>query len=258
MWIFTITAGRTGTAWLTELVGRNLKIDAVHEHLGVDDIGTQMPDIRVMRNFNTYGMNQVVESFWSQKISRLPADRDYFEANHTLAKAGLVEALAARPERREVVFVLLRRNWVSQILSFRGRNDFTSMTVAWQWYLLPTYPRRIVNPAALETVARGFGAIVWYVAEMEARQEYYRLLFGDQFRFIDAVLDEITTQPGAKRFLTEIGFQGTPTLPEKINAGRTSPSTEERAQVEELVARIRFDAATAARIYVESGQSLSA
>ena len=53
---FTITAGRTGSAWLTSFLTANLGIDAVHEPLGIDDFGDQMPDIRTMRTFNNYGI----------------------------------------------------------------------------------------------------------------------------------------------------------------------------------------------------------
>ena len=53
---FTITAGRTGSAWLTSFLTANLGIDTVHEPFGIDDFGVQMPDIRTMRAFNNYGI----------------------------------------------------------------------------------------------------------------------------------------------------------------------------------------------------------
>ena len=52
---FTITAGRTGTAWLRSFLSLNFNIEAIHEPLGIDDFGTQMPDIKTMRNFNNFG-----------------------------------------------------------------------------------------------------------------------------------------------------------------------------------------------------------
>jgi hypothetical protein len=54
--IFSITAGRTGTAWITNFLGENLGIKSIHEPLGIDDFGNQMPDIKTMRMFNERGL----------------------------------------------------------------------------------------------------------------------------------------------------------------------------------------------------------
>ena len=89
---FTITAGRTGYAWLTSFLTANLGIAAVHEPLGIDDFGIQMPDIRTMGSFNNFGNNDFVKAFWERKFSHLP-DTTYAETNHTLCKCGLVENL---------------------------------------------------------------------------------------------------------------------------------------------------------------------
>ena len=52
---FSITAGRTGSAWLASFLSANLQIDEIHEPLGINDFGEKMPDIRTMRNFNNFG-----------------------------------------------------------------------------------------------------------------------------------------------------------------------------------------------------------
>jgi len=36
---FTITAGRTGSAWLASFLSMNLQIEEVHEPLGINDFG---------------------------------------------------------------------------------------------------------------------------------------------------------------------------------------------------------------------------
>ena len=74
MHYFTITAGRTGTAWLASFFSENLKIDAVHEHLGINDLGEKMPDIRTLRNFNNFGNNDYVQNFWNKKFEGIPSD----------------------------------------------------------------------------------------------------------------------------------------------------------------------------------------
>ena len=65
---FTITAGRSGSAWLTKFLGQNLNIPSIHEPLGIEDFGTNMPDIKLMRTFNNYGNNECIKSFWEKKI----------------------------------------------------------------------------------------------------------------------------------------------------------------------------------------------
>ena len=68
---FTITAGRTGSAWLASFLSQNLNINEVHEFLGINDFGNKMPDIRTMRNFNNFGNNEFVQNMLlkSLKIS---------------------------------------------------------------------------------------------------------------------------------------------------------------------------------------------
>ena len=66
---FTITAGRTGSAWLASFLSANLKAHAI-EPLEIDDFGVKMPDIRTMRSFNNFGNNDFVRQFW-KKNSKL-------------------------------------------------------------------------------------------------------------------------------------------------------------------------------------------
>ena len=255
-WIFTITGGRTGTAWMTHLMHKNLGIEAIHEYKGVNDFGTRTPDIRVLRNFNTYGMNDVVKEFWSKKLAALPVESGYFEANHVLAKGGLLEALAARSDLPPITILLQRRAWVDQIVSYAVRHDFATITNLWQWFLVPDYPRRVVNPKTLLKAPGGLGAMAWYVFEIEARQEYYRLLFSDKFRFIDCQLEDVITAPGARRLLTDFGWSGEPELPAKANENKQAAPPRLRAQVKQFLSHIRFDAADVARKFVETGRRL--
>ena len=69
--IFTLSAGRTGTAWLSEVLAVNLNCEALHELLGIDDFGNRMPDIKIMRSFSENGNNALVKDFWKRKFSML-------------------------------------------------------------------------------------------------------------------------------------------------------------------------------------------
>jgi len=120
---FTITAGRTGSAWLTSFLSQNLAINAIHEPLGIDDFGTNMPDIRTMRSFNNYGNNDFVKAFWERKFASLP-NTIYAETNHTLCKCGLVENIFLNQLEDKTTLIILKRDIVKQCLSYIVRNDF--------------------------------------------------------------------------------------------------------------------------------------
>ena len=82
---FTITAGRTGTAWLAKFIHENLQIESIHEPLDIYDFGTEMPDIKIMRAFNNLGNCELVKNFWKKKLNNLSLKKSFSESNHTLA-----------------------------------------------------------------------------------------------------------------------------------------------------------------------------
>ena len=63
-YFFTITAGRTGSAWLTEFLGKNLAIMSAHEPLAINNFAVRMPDIKLMRTFNVLGNTADVRAFY--------------------------------------------------------------------------------------------------------------------------------------------------------------------------------------------------
>src|SRR5262249_53913555 len=145
-YIFTITAGRTGTAWLADLMRINLTIPSVHERTELDDFGVQMPDIKTMRMFYERGMNRFVERFLRRKFAEFAHYQRYAESNHALAKCGLVEFLAKNNCHDKIVLLLVRRNHIDQCLSYVTRGDFRNVTIYWQWYLDYRYKHKIVDP----------------------------------------------------------------------------------------------------------------
>ena len=240
---FTITAGRTGTAWLSSFLSLNLGVEAIHEPLGVNDFGTKMPDIRTLRNFNTFGNNEVVRGFWKNKFNSLKGEI-YAETNHTLAKCGLIENLVDSKLSNESTIIILKRNIVKQCVSHLARGDFRNITLAWQWYLHPSYPKIIINPKPfmqLKGIAEDFGTALWYCYEMAARQEYYRQKYGDKLRFIDVSLEEITKLDGAQRFLRTLQVSNECILPQPKNANKVEPTVGLINQVKTIVNTVNFD-----------------
>lgn len=257
-YVFTVTAGRTGTAWLSELIRLNSSMVSLHEPLAIDDFGNQMPDIRTLRCFNERGMTPFVEAFWQRKFSLLQGIPEYAESNHTLAKCGLIEFLADRETDDEVHLVSIRRAWDRLCLSYVNRGDFRNVTINWQWYLDHRYQRRIVDPAPIVGRHGYLGQIIWYIAEIEARQVYYSTLFGDRFHFIDCTLEEIVTPEGSSRLLDELGLHtDTPRLPPKRNQNRVETNPEWLAHIRKVLATIDIDPGARAIHYIEQGRRLA-
>lgn len=252
--VFTISAGRTGTSWLSKLLAQNLGTSALHEPLGIDDFGTQMPSIRAMRGFNDYGMERTVRAFWDHKFSELKAP--YIETNHTLAKCGLVEALAESDLADRTTLIVLRRDLAKQCVSYIMRNDFTNITLDWQWYLSPRYRNVIVNPVAFQALGQ-IGTALWYCCEMEARQAFYIQKYGDQLNFIEVELEQISTRAGAASLLQALGYDGPVTLPERANANAAAAPPELLSEVRRILEQLPFDPHKMAAKYRAAGRDLS-
>lgn len=252
---FTVTAGRTATAWLSKLLSLNLNIPSRHEPLGVDDFGTQMPDIRTMRSFNTYGMDRTVRNFWKRKFQDL--NGPIAETNHTLGKCGLVEYIADDPISDRAALIVLRRNLVDQCVSYIMRGDFANVTLEWQWYLSPSYRNVMVKPDLFVPLGQ-IGNALWYCLEMETRQAYYLKKFGHRLNFIEANVEEVVTHTGAQKFLQKLGHSGAVILPERTNANQADAQTQ--AALKEQVARtlesLNFDPESIATAYIQRGRRL--
>lgn len=253
---FTLTAGRTGSAWLAELFSLNLPIHAVHEPLDIDDFGRTMPDIRTMRTFNTFGNNAVVREFWARKFEATPPGT-YVETNHALGKCGLFENLVASPRGKDATVIILRRDIVKQCLSYVSRADFSNVTVIWQWYLHPKYPKNLVTAAPFDAMG-AFGASLWYCYEMAARQAYYHQLYRDRINMVDARLEDITKPEGAQAFWASLGFETPCVLPPPANATKGKQDDALRDQIETLTAQIAFDADEIAAAAIRRGFTFEA
>jgi len=255
--IFTLAAGRSGTMWLSNLLSQNFGIPTVHEPLGASEYGTQMPDTRTLRQFNTYGMVAPVRAFWQRKF--LSMSDPHIETNHTLGKCGLVEALVQHGLDSHSKIIILRRDLADQCLSYLMRNDFSNVGMEWQWFLSQDYPNIMVNPAPLQHLGV-LGKALWYCFEMDARQAYYKQMFGHRLCFIEAQLEEARHVSGAEALLSALGYEGTVRVPEKANA---SPAPENprkatiRQQLNEVIAQAGFDADSVARDYIENGRVLA-
>lgn len=261
--LFTMTTGRSGTQYLTELLRQNLPdAECHHEILGWDRFGVDMPDLSHMTLFNSQGNVEKVQEFWRQKLARIAATphRFYVETSHMLMKAGLIENLAPLTEAGRVHLVILERDPFATILSFLSRSDFASHGNQWLWYLDPRYPKNIVNP--MQAMERGgiSGVCLWYIAEIRVRAAYYeRLLAGRSnvavHRF---TLDELRQAAGASRLLDALGGPKPPQAivlppPQNVNVDKLDLGAGEAAALRELIASMPFNAELIAEETVNRG-----
>lgn len=253
--IFTLTAGRTATAWFSKFLSENQGVPALHEPLGHDDFSQRMPDISTMRMFNTFGFTREVRAFWEQKLGSIQGA--YAETNHVLGKCGLIEALADSHLRDRATVIILRRNLAEQCASYLARGDFNNVTLEWQWYLSPAYRNVIVHPDPFLSLGP-VGRAVWYCYEMEARQAYYLLKYQDRIRFVELQMEDIVQPEYAAEFLRLFDHEGELRMPEKANATSSGDAAHAqlKAEVKQLIQGIAFDPVQIAEAYIRKGRDL--
>ena len=253
-YLFTITAGRSGSAWLADFLKVNLSKNIIHESLGISDFGRSMPDIRIMRMFNNFGNNQEVQHFWNHKLSLIDTSF-YGETNHTLGKCGLIENLSKKISfQKKSLIIILRRNLIKQTVSYLHRNDFGNITLAWQWYLHPSYRKKIVNPEPFLNMG-ALGIPIWYSIEMDVRQHFYKLKYKTVLNFIDVDLEQITKLEGAKAILSSIRETDTCIMPEAANTSSVRPPQQLTDRVEEIFSKLNFNSEDLALAALKDGFS---
>lgn len=254
-YVYTLTAGRTGTAWLAKLFAANFECISRHEFMNFGEFGILSQDVGLMGAFNHWGNGQRIQHFWRRKFSLIPACPLYVETNHALAKCGLIENLSMLPDDAAVTIITLRRDWLAQASSYIARHDFANYSTVWLWYLDARYQNIIISAEPFAELGQ-LGHIAWYIAEMEARQAYYALLYRGRYRFIDVRLEEVTTHGGAQRLLRHFGHTGPVELPPRANANTDRPAPAVEAEMKTLIERINFDATELAQAYIDAGRRL--
>jgi len=252
MRLFTLTAGRTGTAWLSNFLSSNLGVECNHEQLGVDQYFYHSPDISTLRWFNTHGYNDIVKSFWKRKFEIVNTSGMWLETSHLLGKAGLIEHLSCLEKKEDVKVVVLRRAIDSQCMSYIMRRDFVSSegllnsANIWQFFLDFGYRKNLVDYRAIFKVARGHDLAlpIWYALEIETRQIFYQLKFSGDIKFIEVSLEDITSLKGASEFLKDLGYHKQPVIPEKTNQLQTDGRPDNYRTVMESKLRSCLDSLT--------------
>ncbi len=261
--VFSLSAGRTGTAFLAELFARNVpEAEVHHERVGYDDFGIENPDLSHFLLFNSRGNVSEVRRFWEQKLDRVMKSDSmiYVETAHALMKAGLVENSVRLRSGHELHFVRLRRAVIPTLLSYERRGDFLNRASQWVWYLDHDYPRSLVKADAFRRYGL-HGLALWYLIEVEFRSTYYKERYADEpgVHFHEADIDELNEPDVAASLLSSIHGEHDPAtvvVPGKTNASpkTTPPDPELVSGLEKLVAAAdKLDTLETAREYVRDG-----
>ncbi len=254
-YLFTITGGRTGTAWLARLLGENLGIPAVHEPVGIDDFGFRMPDIKIMRTFNERGNTELIQRFYKGKLDEIAGQNAYVETNHTLAKCGLVENLANHAIAPQTCLIILRRDLFKQCISYQNRRDFMNTTIVWQWYLHYSYRNIIVDTQPFIHLG-SMAQAIWYAYEMGARQLYYKRLYADKLAMIECDLEDINTADGASRLFQALGVPTIATLPPVANTNVAGEDPEMARRMRDALPTVDCNLERMVDAYLQSGRRL--
>lgn len=218
-YIFCFTEGRTGTAFLTQncLINSD-KFTAVHEDLSFEGYGLKFPTVSIMREYNELGFTPSVSSFFNRKLTSIQAlGVPYFEANHTLAKCGLIEALS-QENFEDTLVIRLRRRPVDLIHSLYVRNDLGSLATRWQFYLDFSYQRNRLDVRRFERLGL-FAPYFWYLYEMERRWQDFKSSF-PQMNFTEVFLEDLIDHDGLNMFSEEFFGFSAHRYPGKMNANK--------------------------------------
>ncbi|MFP4147121.1 MAG: hypothetical protein ACLFSI_05335 [Halorhodospira sp.] len=261
--IFTITTGRSGTVFLTELMKRNLPDARVyHEHQQWWAHGVDTPDHSDLMHFNNAGVTPKIRAFWRRKFERVLAEPGsyYFEASHYLAKAGVIENLDLLPEDVSVQILWFKRDVYKTARSLFNLGEFQNPASSWVW--LPPGARNVLlQQGPFQRFGRA-GMVLWYVLEMRARGAYYQELLRERpgVTFLETGPEALRDEQAVRAFLEQV-LGATPEqveIPPPRNDGqsRTVTTEHERAQLDQVYQRVQGDAEGKGRELFEQGRRL--
>jgi hypothetical protein len=195
--IFCISPGRSGTAYLAEVMKSVDGVASFHE--GEPDFA------HVLRMVQHHP--GVAYKFWtSEKLPFISTVEEsvYFESSHLFGK-GFAEPLldldiipdivVLRRPHREVALSMWRRQAIP------GRGELGN-----RYHIIPSDPTALLSLPGYREVTE-YQLCYWYCLEMEARAERYTKMFKNRgARVVETSLKEVTTQRGFLRVVEELGL----------------------------------------------------
>ena len=100
------------------------------------------------------------------------------------------------------------------------------------------------------------GYIYWYIEEVSARQEYYKKIYGQYIKFVDASLEQISKAEGARALLSELGIGELKTIPPAVNQSPQGSFVDVEDQMTEIFKKTRGLADNALSQYLNENKRL--
>lgn len=237
--VFTVTAGRTGTTYVTQLFALLPDTCALHE---------PKPDfVKALRR------SQRVAGSASQFCSRikLPAiaahqEARYVETSHLFCK-GFFESFVKLGVKHDLL--ILRRRPRAIALSLLSRNTVPARTpLGWQYLLCPNDPG--VLPLNQWELLTDYQLCFWYALEIERRQALYQhYMIESGGRWFSTTAEALRDYSVFRDMLVAFGFgwdesfepvlrqghQSVSTTSHNLNARRVQISPERLTQMEQAV-----------------------
>jgi hypothetical protein len=132
----------------------------------------------------------------------------------------------------------------------------------WMWYLDPGYPKNILPFGPFQKFGIN-GVCLWYIFEIQARIEYYKILLADSpdIYFHEIELDDLNRPENIHNLLTTIGYDinvndVTIPPPKGVSKSKNPFTAEFKQSLKNFVNGITFDPQQAAKKFYNSGSRL--
>ena len=209
-YIFSLSTRFSGNKYLSEVLKQNLPNSVVfHEMIGPHHFGLDTPEISQLMNFNCFGNNEYVKTFWERKFDRIedvlqPDTKFYCETSSVLFKAGLIENLNMIEGTKYLI--CLKRKEKKVIKAFKETLGMVAPAQNWLFDLDQNYPK---NMTKLEIKGKDVQEqlIKWLIKETNTRIEKYRHLFkkDKNIKFIDVDTEDLKCAKGVQKLCKELG-----------------------------------------------------
>lgn len=229
-YLFTIASGRSGTRYLTDLLGADSRVDASHE-----------PAPKIHADFLHRTEREGLAATYADRRFKADAVRDRLAAGGSAGKTVYAETshmfvktfgdVVAR-ELTDVGVIHLRRELALVVKSFVELGIFTDRNPAWPDWMPPAdSPGRAVEPAAPLADLPPAERVVAHLVDIEARGERFRREH-PEIPVFEARLEALVQSPGeAERLFAWAGLD--------FNAeavSRRVRRTNDRAHRKDLIA----------------------
>lgn len=194
--IFTITTGRSGTAYLARILSFVPNVVAYHE-----------PFPRFNEVVRQVQQNpQIALDFWiNKKLPKIAEEMQpiYIETSHLICK-GFLEPLLEIGIVPDLIFLKRAHREVAESMyrlgSIPGRTE-----LGLEWYISPD--DNCVLPLKNWQNLHDYQLCYWYCLEIEKRSQIYKKMYLDMSgRFVDLCFKELFTTDGYKRLVKELGL----------------------------------------------------